>query len=159
MADVDDDHHESDPREQWSLAVASIYFHGRRKLNPTVFTEEGLPFEFLPLESCVDTLVGTTDPASITSVRLALADLCRNRPNFDSDATVAEMIRKLAIRYGELVGVDKPADIARGFLVLGSAAEADHRYGKALELLYRHAGTTDRTRINFTDYKMARRDV
>jgi hypothetical protein len=67
--------------EQWSLAVTSIYYHGRKKQPglTEVLDQAGLPFTPWPLEKCVGVLSEAREPLVLGALRMAIADIVRNR--------------------------------------------------------------------------------
>ena len=141
-------------------ALVSIYYHGRRE-TPELRGRK-LPFDTFPLDEAVEVL--TRDPDddnALPSVRLALADLCRNRKALASDpqalaggVSVANLIRKLATSYAHFAGIQNPDTMANDMVAIGELEE-NEAYNKVLYLLQARRGALLKL-PEITDYRADR---
>ena len=142
---------DEETQKKWGQAVTCIYFHGRKRTNPTLFDEAQLPFEVWTLEHSVDTLTIPQDAQALPSIQLALADLCRNRKNFASDAYAADHIKKLAASFARLSRAPNETEVALKFLGIG-AVDGDTAYQAALTIMQENVGA--RVALSFSGYKL-----
>ena len=119
--------------QDWNQAVVCIYYQGRKRLNPQWFEATAdLPFAAWPLKRAVDTLIRERNPHALGCIRLALAELCRTRANFEN-REASDAIARLATAFVRLVGGEDEAGTVSEFLRI--EGEGDVAYMQALRLM------------------------
>jgi hypothetical protein len=87
-------------RSRWQQALLSVYYHARRS-QPSLARRRP-PRHVIPLDHAVSALVAETHPQVLTSVRVALAELCRSRARYPHPVLVGH-VRLLARKFGSLL--------------------------------------------------------
>jgi hypothetical protein len=146
----------SGDHDQWSLAVTSIYYHGRKKQKDLaeILDQEGLPFKPWKLDRCVSVLTAEKNPPQVLgALRMAIADIVRNRSHLGDSKYVDDHLKPLADKYCAVAGVN--AAVVPDLLGIRDA-DPDTAYFKALEIMHKAEDPHETVATPFANYKARR---